>query len=67
MEKHWGDSRVTWERILEADVAVAKIEEADLSDNIDVEKKWRCSWCRDTNNQVGRMSAPLMRRHYRLK
>ncbi|KAF5340479.1 hypothetical protein D9758_014551 [Tetrapyrgos nigripes] len=73
MKKHWGDSQVTWRRVADEDVPIAKaLEEKEPARRggdwvLPPERPWRCTFCRDKYYCEGLMTLDEMKRHHRKK
>lgn len=68
MKSHFGDSRVTWQKITDTDASEAKILEAKepmrRGVGVKPERIWRCTKCIDLPGDPGNMTIEGMRDHH---
>ncbi|CAA7269840.1 unnamed protein product [Cyclocybe aegerita] len=69
LKAHFGDSRVTWERVSPSDAAKARELEAVEATKRgyltpDKRKLWKCIRCRDTTHDRGRMTWEELKTHF---
>ncbi|KAF9260775.1 hypothetical protein L218DRAFT_962097 [Marasmius fiardii PR-910] len=68
--KHWGDSTVAWQKVVDEDAVSARemevSEPARRGVSIPAKRLWRCGTCKDTPQDRGRMTFTAMQDHFDL-